>query len=256
MTGSKRSWPLRSGESGPAAASPLRARLHIQRQIRRTPDDRSFTFRRAPRSARTGKHLRPRLCGRGSRICAHAWLSDNLRIYDDLVPHLVNASWRVVTFDFLGFGQSDKPPGASYSFRQQLGDLKAVVDDLGLGKIVPVAHDSSGMATLNYALTRPDDVDSVIMLNSAYSEDSTVLWPEMITLFATQSMQPLAHSDRAEPRTVWLAAQLAAEAIPGFLARRAEVPFQYVHRSADQRELCRSARRRSRLRAVGGAILR
>src|ERR1700730_7431854 len=205
MTGSKRSWPLRSGESGPAAASPLRARLHIQRQIRRTPDDRSFTFRRAPRSARTGKHLRPRLCGRGSRICAHAWLSDNLRIYDDLVPHLVNASWRVVTFDFLGFGQSDKPPGASYSFRQQLGDLKAVVDDLGLGKIVPVAHDSSGMATLNYALTRPDDVDSVIMLNSAYSEDSTVLWPEMITLFATRSMQPLAIAIAQSPEQFgWL----------------------------------------------------
>jgi haloalkane dehalogenase len=130
---------------------------------------------------------------------------DNLRIYDDLVPRLVNAGRRVVTFDFLGFGQSDKPPGASYSFRQQLGDLKAVVDDLGLGKIVPVAHDSSGMATLNYALTRPDDVDSVIMLNSAYSEDSTVLWPEMITLFATRSMQPLAIAIAQSPEQFgWL----------------------------------------------------
>jgi len=73
-----------------------------------------------------------------------------------------------------------------------LGDLEAVVAGLALGKIVPVAHDSSGMATLNYALAHPAGVDSVIMLNSAYSEDSTVLWPEMITLFATRSMQPLA----------------------------------------------------------------
>jgi haloalkane dehalogenase len=48
------------------------------------------------------------------------------------------------------------------------------------------------MATLNYALTHPDGVDSAIILNSAYSEDSTVLWPEMITLFATGSMQALA----------------------------------------------------------------
>jgi pimeloyl-ACP methyl ester carboxylesterase len=97
-----------------------------------------------------------------------------------------------VAFDFLGFGASDKPAGAIYNFKQQLGDLEAVVDALELGKVVPVAHDSSGMAALNYALAHPEAVESVIMLNSAYSEDADVLWPEMITLFATHSMQALA----------------------------------------------------------------
>jgi pimeloyl-ACP methyl ester carboxylesterase len=117
---------------------------------------------------------------------------DNLHIWDDLIPYLVASGRRVVAFDFLGFGSSDKPADAAYSFQQQLADLEAIVEGLSLGKIVPVAHDSSGMATLNYALTHPDGVDSAIMLNSAYSEDSTVLWPEMITLFATGSMQALA----------------------------------------------------------------
>jgi haloalkane dehalogenase len=130
---------------------------------------------------------------------------DNLHIWDDLVPYLVASGRRVVTFDFLGFGASDKPAGAAYSFKQQLGDLEAVVEGLGLKKIVPVAHDSSGMATLNYALTRPDGVDSVIMLNSAYSEDATVLWPEMITLFATRSMQALAIAIAQSPEQFgWL----------------------------------------------------
>jgi haloalkane dehalogenase len=130
---------------------------------------------------------------------------DNLHIWDDLIPYLVASGRRVVTFDFLGFGASDTPSGATYSFKQQLGDLEAVVEGLGLGKIVPVAHDSSGMATLNYALTHPNGVDSVIMLNSAYSEDSTVLWPEMITLFATQSMQPLALAIAQSPEQFgWL----------------------------------------------------
>src|SRR3979411_947512 len=110
---------------------------------------------------------------------------DNLHIWDDLIPHLVASGRRVVTFDFLGFGASDKSSGATYSFKQQLGDLEAVVEGVGLGKIIPVAHDSSGIATLNYALTHPDGVDSVVMLNSAYSEDSTVLWNAPITLFAT-----------------------------------------------------------------------
>jgi haloalkane dehalogenase len=115
---------------------------------------------------------------------------DNLHIWDDLIPYLVASGRRVVTFDFLGFGASDKPSGATYSFKQQLGDLEAVVEGLRLGKVVPVAHDSSGMATLNYALTRSGGIDSVIMLNSAYSENSTVVWPELITLFATGACSP------------------------------------------------------------------
>ena len=130
---------------------------------------------------------------------------DNLKIYDDLVPYLVAGGRRVVTFDFLGFGASDKPAGTVYSFKHQLGDLEAVVGGLALGKTVPVAHDSSGMATLNYALTHCAGVDSVIMLNSAYSEDSTVLWPEMITLFATKSMQALAIAIAQSPEQFgWL----------------------------------------------------
>ena len=59
---------------------------------------------------------------------------DNLHIWDDLVPYLVASGRRVVTFDFLGFGASDKPAGAAYSFKQQLGDLEAVVEGLDLGK--------------------------------------------------------------------------------------------------------------------------
>ena len=57
----------------------------------------------------------------------HGFL-DNLHIYDELIPYLVAGGRRVVTFDFLGFGASDKPSGATYSFKQQLGDMEAVVD--------------------------------------------------------------------------------------------------------------------------------
>src|SRR5260370_33848444 len=42
---------------------------------------------------------------------------DNLHIYDELIPHLVAAGRWVVTFDFLGFGASDKLAGANYGFK-------------------------------------------------------------------------------------------------------------------------------------------
>jgi len=58
---------------------------------------------------------------------------DNLHIWDDLIPFLVAGGRRVVDVRFLlGFGASDKPAGTAYSFRQQLDDLRAVVDGLGL----------------------------------------------------------------------------------------------------------------------------
>lgn len=114
---------------------------------------------------------------------------DNLHIYDYLVPHLVAAGRRVVTFDFLGFGQSDKPAGAGYSFEQQLGDLKAVVVGLGLGKIVPVVHDSAGAAGINFAIDYPESTESLVILNCGFSDTVPVHWPELIELFATTSLK-------------------------------------------------------------------
>lgn len=158
------------------------------------------------RVARTEGSLYARdYAGAGPAFVLMHGFPDNLHIWDDLIPHLAASGRRIVTFDFLGFGASDKPAGVGYSFKQQLGDLEAVVDGLGLEKTVPVAHDSSGMATLNYALAHPDRVDSVVMLNSAYSEDSSVLWPEMVTLFATRSMQSLAVAIAQSPEQFgWL----------------------------------------------------
>jgi pimeloyl-ACP methyl ester carboxylesterase len=81
---------------------------------------------------------------------------DNLHIYDDLVPHLVAAGRRTVAFDFLGFGASDKPEGAAYSFEQQVGDLEAVVVALGLAKVMPVGHDAGGPTAVGPRRGRPD----------------------------------------------------------------------------------------------------
>jgi haloalkane dehalogenase len=117
---------------------------------------------------------------------------DNLRIYDDLIPYLTKAGRRVVAFDFLGFGASDKPAGASYSFAQQVGDLQAVIQALGLGQVVPVAHDSSGVAAINFAIEHPYKIASLCILNSAYDDSALNVWPEMIVLFADPALKALA----------------------------------------------------------------
>jgi pimeloyl-ACP methyl ester carboxylesterase len=120
--------------------------------MRMSSDPVQFSERRIPR--REGSLYARDYAGSGPAFVLMHGFPDNLHIWDDLIPYLVASGRRVVTFDFLGFGASDKPAGAAYSFKQQRGDLEAVVEGLVLGKIVPVAHDSSGMAALNYALIR------------------------------------------------------------------------------------------------------
>jgi haloalkane dehalogenase len=150
----------------------------------------TFTEHRIPRGEGS-IYVRDYDGGGPAFILMHGF-PDNLRIYDELVPYLCQAGRRVIAFDFLGFGASDKPAGAAYSFEQQLGDLSAVIQTLGLGQVVPVAHDSSGIAAINFAIEHPYKIASLCILNSAYDDSPLNVWPEMIVLFADPAMKALA----------------------------------------------------------------
>jgi hypothetical protein len=80
--------------------------------------------------------------GREPAIVLLHGFPDDLHLYDRLVPEL--AGRRVVSFDFLGWGASDKPGGYPYTAANQTGDLDAVIQHLGFGSVVLVAHDASG----------------------------------------------------------------------------------------------------------------
>ncbi|MDE1991124.1 MAG: alpha/beta hydrolase [Rhizobiaceae bacterium] len=143
--------------------------------------------------------------GAGPTLVLMHGFPDHLGIYDDLVPHLVAAGRRVVLFDFLGFGGSDKPIGASYSFEQQLGDLEAVVQGLNLGKVGLVVHDSSGIVGLDFALAHPGKMAGLYILNSAFDASRHAHWPEMIILFADPDLAALAQVFATDPQQFgWL----------------------------------------------------
>ena len=137
--------------------------------------------------------------GHGDPFVLMHGFPDHLGIYDELVPHLVEAGRRVVTFDFLGFGRSEKRNGAAYGFAQQRDDLDAVVAALALDRLVPVAHDSSGPAAIHYALAHPDRVAGLCLLNSAWDDKLPTRWPELVTLFATPALAALALAVAGSP---------------------------------------------------------
>src|SRR5262245_41061733 len=64
---------------------------------------------------------------------------DNVHLYDRLVSHMAPPR-RVVLFDFLGWGKSDKPHGYPYTTDNQVGDLDAVISQLTPGLMTLVAH--------------------------------------------------------------------------------------------------------------------
>ena len=98
---------------------------------------------------------------------------DNLHLYDRLLPHL-SPPRRVVAFDFLGWGNSDKPPGYPYTTDNQVGDLDAIITQLKLGPVVLVAHDASGPAAIDWALAHPERVEGLVLLNTYYCEMPTL----------------------------------------------------------------------------------
>jgi len=115
---------------------------------------------------------------------------DNLHLYDRLVPQL--APRRVVVLDFLGWGASDKPVGYPYTASNQVGDLDAVIERLGLDSVVLVAHDASGPPAIDWALEHPQRVAELVLLNTYYSRMPGLRTPEAIRLFSTPVVRSVA----------------------------------------------------------------
>jgi pimeloyl-ACP methyl ester carboxylesterase len=116
---------------------------------------------------------------------------DNLHLYDRLVPYL-RPERQVVTFDFLGWGASDKPVGYPYTATNQTGDLDAVIEQLGLERIVLVAHDASGPPAIDWALAHPERVAGLVLLNTYYHFMRGLRRPEAIALYSTPVLRNLA----------------------------------------------------------------
>jgi len=142
-----------------------------------------------------GKHrLHARVrSGAGIPIVLLHGFPDSLHLYDRLLPHLA-ADRSVVTFDFLGWGDSDKPAGYPYTAANQVGDIDAVIHELGLDRVILVAHDSSGPPAIDWALAHQDRVAGLVLLNTYYCATRRLRPPEAIFLYSTPVLRVLAHA--------------------------------------------------------------
>jgi pimeloyl-ACP methyl ester carboxylesterase len=81
-----------------------------------------------------------------------SWLSR--RTWDPIVPHLAK-SFRVLTYDRRGHSQSERPSGQG-SVREDVADLAALIEHLGLAPAWVAGQSFGGSITLRLAGERPD----------------------------------------------------------------------------------------------------
>jgi haloalkane dehalogenase len=133
------------------------------------------------------REFNPSKKGQGPTLVMMHGFPDNQHLYDLLVPTL-SAQYHVVTFDFLGWGVSDKPNPFVYNVASQRADLEAVVQQLALGQVVLVLHDLSGQSGIDWALDNEAQTAALVLLNTYYSPMPSLVAPEAIQFYATPSL--------------------------------------------------------------------
>ncbi len=117
---------------------------------------------------------------------------DDHRIYDKLVPRL--APRHTVAFDFLGYGQSDRPDPTRFAPGEHGAELAALLDDLGITRAVLVGHDASGPDAVAFAVAHPERVAHLVLLNTVFGHQPSMQLPEMIRLLADPNFTDLANA--------------------------------------------------------------
>ncbi len=87
-------------------------------------------------------------------------------LYRKVIAELVPVA-RAIAPDYFGFGRSDKPTERDwYTYDRHYASIERLVDELDLGNTTVVVHDWGGPIGFRLAVTRPDRVARVVVLNT------------------------------------------------------------------------------------------
>jgi pimeloyl-ACP methyl ester carboxylesterase len=128
---------------------------------------------------------------------------DDSRIYGRLVP-LLDAN-RVITFDWRGYGRSERGDADSRGWLDHQHQLGALLDAHSVDDVVLVGHDASGPEAIDYALGNPTRVRNTILLNTYYGHAPSLRLPDVIRLLADPELADLAAAMlEDEAQRLWL----------------------------------------------------
>jgi len=97
------------------------------------------------------------LHGSGNGACGHSNFKGN-------VPTLVQAGYRCIVPDLIGFGYSDKPDGVDYHLSFFVECLKQALDVIGVRQLTLIGNSLGGAIALGYALAHPQQVERLVLM--------------------------------------------------------------------------------------------
>ncbi|HRG82487.1 MAG TPA: alpha/beta hydrolase [Chitinophagaceae bacterium] len=112
----------------------------------------------------------------------HGWCIN--QTYWDQQVKFFSPRYRVLTVDLPGFGLSANKLGSDWHFGNYTADVKALVDQLGLKKLVLIGHSMSGDLILDYAKKYPVDLAGIIGIDNLHQPAATVSEAQKLELEA------------------------------------------------------------------------
>ncbi len=113
--------------------------------------------------------------------------SNEAHIWDDFAP-TVAPYYRVLAMDLRGHGDSDWHPEAAYDYEDHVGDIEAIISNLGFERLVIVAHSLGGRAAMLFGGRHPEKLAGLVIVDSAPELDRR--GTTRITLDTSQNRNP------------------------------------------------------------------
>jgi pimeloyl-ACP methyl ester carboxylesterase len=106
----------------------------------------------------------------GKNFCAATW--------EATIRALSEQGYRVIAPDQIGFCKSSKPARYQYSFQALAENTHALLESLGVGKIILIGHSTGGMLAARYALiTRTTSPGSFLSTRSGSRTGRRLAFP-------------------------------------------------------------------------------
>jgi pimeloyl-ACP methyl ester carboxylesterase len=113
-----------------------------------------------------GEGIEYEVSGEGRPVLLLHGFPDTGRLWRHQVPALAQAGLRVIVPDMRGYGRSDKPEDVqAYGMGAIVGDVRAVLDDVGVERAHVVGHDWGAGVAWATATFAPERVDHLAVLS-------------------------------------------------------------------------------------------
>ncbi|MGV3710772.1 MAG: alpha/beta fold hydrolase [Gemmatimonas sp.] len=112
---------------------------------------------------RVGRGGKPVVLLHGFGTCAFLWRQ--------VAPRLANMGYTALSFDLMGYGESDRPEEAAYGVVAQAEYLDRALTALRLPRATVVGQDIGALVGVQLAARRPERVERLLLINPTEPDD-------------------------------------------------------------------------------------